>query len=358
MPLAEQRGGAELCLLTLLAARPRPADWVIVFLQSGSMVEQARAHGAIAHVVEAGQLRHVHRLIATVIAIAGIARREQVEVIVGWMTKGHLYGGLASLLAGVPAFWFEHGMPTNIFDRLATLLPSRRILTCSKTVAAAQVRLWPSRPMVTVYPPVNLEQFNPEALPSMSTVRDQLGLPQDVTIVGVVGRLQRWKGIHVLIEAMPAILHSHPNTLCVVVGGAHSLEPDYPDYLAQQIQALGLGDQVRMVGLKSNVPEWMQAMDVVVHASDHEPFGMVVIEAMALGKPVVAGAQGGPTEIITSGVDGLLVEYGDTKNLAVAVLRYLQDERYAQTVGQAASLRAADFSVNCYAQAFTSAVQL
>jgi glycosyltransferase involved in cell wall biosynthesis len=248
-------------------------------------------------------------------------------------------------------------MPTGIFDRLATLLPSRRILTCSKAVAAAQVRLWPKRPMAIVYPPVALEQFNSETLPPMSTMRSRLGLQQDVTIVGIVGRLQQWKGIHVLIEAMPAILHAHPNTLCIVVGGVHSLEPEYPAYLARQIQTLGLDERVQLVGLKSNVSEWMQAMDVVVHASDHEPFGMVVIEAMALGKPVVAGAQGGPNEIITPGVDGLLVEYGDAKNLAVAVLRYLKDELYAQKVGRAASLRAADFSTNCYTQAFVRAVQ-
>ena len=95
--------------------------------------------------------------------------------------------------------------------------------------------------------------------------------------------MQRWKGIHVLIEAMPIILKAHPDAHCVVVGGRHALEPDYPEFVQAKIGDLGLEAQVTLVGLQHNVPEWMQAMDVIVHASDHEPFGIVVIEAMALG---------------------------------------------------------------------------
>ena len=204
---------------------------------------------------------------------------------------------------------------------------------------------------------MELERFEPERLPSPREAKRRLGLPTEGPLIGIVGRLQRWKGMHVLVEAMPRILQAHPDAHCVVVGGDHALEPDYPDWLRERIDALGLANKVTLAGLQHNVPEWMQAMDVVVHASDREPFGIVVIEALALGKPVVAGDAAGPTEIITDGVDGLLTRYGDAPALAQAVLRYLDDPAFAARTGTAARQRAQEFSTRRYAQKLVATLQ-
>ena len=104
-----------------------------------------------------------------------------------------------------------------------------------------------------------------------------------------------------------------------------------------------------LAGPQPDVAEWMQAMDVVVHASDREPFGIVILEAMALGKPVVAGAEGGPREIVSDGVNGLLAPFGDSDALAGAILRYLGDPDLAGAVGQAAGATAAAFTVRRFA---------
>ena len=360
MPLAEQRGGAELALLHLMQQAQRAGiQWIVVFLQDGPMVGQVRALGVTACVINSGRLREPHRFGRAVLEIAHLARRERVQVIFGWMGISQLYGGLAARLAGVPAAWYQHGIPLdkNWIDRLATRLEAVGILTCSQAVADAQAQIAPKRPLRVVYPGVELERFEPERLPSPSEAKRRLGLPSEGPIIGVVGRLQRWKGMHVLIEAMPEILRASPAAHCVVVGGDHAFEPEYPAYLREQICALGLEDKVTMAGFQSNVPEWMQAMDVIVHASNHEPFGIVVIEAMALGKPVVAGNAAGPTEIITDGVDGLLSPYGDAPALAQAVLRYLDDPEFARRTGAAARQRALEFSTQRYAQNFIAAVQ-
>ena len=84
---------------------------------------------------------------------------------------------------------------------------------------------------------------------------------------------------------------------------------------------------------------------------------MVVVEAMALGKPVVAGAEGGPREVITDGVDGLLAPYGDPAALAAAVLRYLDDPAFAARIGAAARERAQHFSVERFANGVVEAVE-
>ena len=360
MPLAEQRGGAELALLHLMQqGQDLGVEWLVVFLQAGPMVEQVRKMGAAAVIIEAGRLREPHRFGQAVLQIAGLARREHVQLIFGWMGISQLYGGLAARLAGVSAIWFQHGIPwsKNWIDRLATRLPALGILTCSQAVADVQAQIRPVRPLRVVYPGVELERFDPECLPSPPEVRERLGLPLTGPLIGIVGRLQRWKGMHVLVEALPEILRACPETHCVIVGGDHALEPEYPAFLRERIGMLGLTDKVTLAGLQSNIPEWMQAMDVIVHASNQEPFGIVVIEAMALGKPVIAGNAAGPTEIITDGENGLLTPYGDAPALAQAVLRYLDDPEFARQAGAMARKRAQEFSTRRYAKNCVDALQ-
>ena len=360
MPLAEQRGGGELMVLHLMQqGQGLGVEWLVIFLQDGPMVGQVRELGVSAVVIEAGRLREVPRYLSAVAAIARLARREKVDMIFGWMNQGQLYGGPAAKLAGIPAAWYQLGISRTPGwnDRMATRLPARGILACSQAGADAQAQIAPKRPLRVVYPGVELERFNPECLPSMADAKRRLNLPAEGPIIGIVGRLQRWKGMHVLIEAMPEVLRAYPAAHGVVVGGDHALEPDYPAFLRERICALGLEDKVTLAGLQSNVPEWMQAMDIVVHASDHEPFGIVVIEAMALGKPVVAGNAAGPTEIITDGVNGLLTPYGDADALAQAVLRYWNDPDDARRTGEAARQRAQEFSTRRYAENCIAALQ-
>jgi len=360
MPLAEQRGGSEMTLWDLMQqGRNAGVEWLVIFLEDGPMVEQFRTLGIDARVVRGSRVRELHLLIATAVKIASIARRERVDVIVSWMWLAHLTGGLAALLAGIPALWYQQEIPDNqnFLKRMVNLMPARGVVTITKTIKEAQSQILPRRPIHLVYPGVGLERFNPDALLSPAEMRRKLGLPLHGPLIGIVGRLQRWKGIHVLAEAMPKVLQKYSNAHCVVVGGKHDLESDYEDFLTEKIATLGLSDRVIVAGLQRNVPEWVQAMDIFVHASDQEPFGIVIIEAMALGKPVIAGNAGGPTEIITEGVNGLLTPYGDADALANAILRYLDDQEFARNAAVAARQRAFDFSTQRYAQNFINAVR-
>ena len=310
-------------------------------------------------VIISGRLREPHRYALTVSRIARLVRQEGADLIFGWMNQGQLYGAPAARLAGAPSAWYQLGIPLirAWADRMAARLPALGILACSQAGAEAQSGIMPRRPMHVVYPGVELERFEPAALPTPMEAKTRLGLPTEGPVIGIVGRLQRWKGMHVLLEAMPEILRTHPDTHCVVVGGDHAQEPDYSSVLYERISTLNLKDSVTLTGLQKNVPEWMQAMDVIVHASDHEPFGIVVIEAMALGKPVVAADAAGPTEIITPEVNGLLTPYDDAPALAQAVLRYLDDPAFAGRMGTAARQRALDFSTQNYAHSLIAAIQ-
>lgn len=362
MPMATQRGGGELMLWQLMQhARGQGVEWRVIFMEDGPLVGQFRQLGIRASVVETGRLRHAVQYVRAVRRIARIVRREDADLVFSWSGKPHLYGSPAAWLAGRPAAWYQLGFPfgrhLSWMDRVATLLPARAIITLSEAGARGQRQLWPTRPTELVYPSVDLERFDPERLPPPADARAQLGLPPDGPLIGIVGRLQRWKGIHVLIEAMPRIREDYPAAHAVVVGGDHALEPDYPAALRNLIATHGLQGHITLAGYQENVPLWTQAMDVVVHASDNEPFGIVVIEAMALGKPVVAGDAAGPREIITDGENGLLAPYGDAETLARQVLRYLDDPSFANRLATAARQRALDFAPKQYAQRFTQTLR-
>ena len=360
MPLAEQRGGAELSLRQLTRhGRGHGVTWVVVFLEDGPMVRELERLGVRVVVVAAGRLRYAHRTIATVAQISRVARRERAALIVGWMTKGHVYGGAAALLARTPAVWYQHGTVglCDRLERLAAMVPANGVITVSRAQARAQAAMHGPRRQRTVYPGTDLTRFDRARLASPAKLRARLGLPRDGPLIGIVGRLQRWKGVHVLIDAMALVRRSHPNAHCVVVGGAHDLEAGYRAELDAQVARLELGRHVTFAGFQDNVPEWMHAMDVFVHASHREPFGMVVVEAMALAKPVIAGSDGGPQEILTDGVDGLLVAHGDAGALAAALRLYLDDPEFARGVGDAACRRAADFSAPRYAENVIAALR-
>ncbi len=355
MPLAEQRGGGELMLLDLMQhGRDAGVTWLVIFMEDGPMRTQIEGYGVETRLVPSGRLREPHKFVGAIREIAQIARSWQASALLGWMGKSNLYGGPASALAGIPCFWYQLSVPVdkNWIDRIANALPTRAVLTLSKAAQVAQSEFWPRRPVSLVYPGVGLDRFDPSRLPAPVEVRERLALPEPYRVgplIGIVGRLQRWKGMHVLIDAMPSILAQQPDAHALIVGGKHDMEPDYEPFLQERIRTLGLEERVLMTGLQRNVPEWMQAMDVVIHASDNEPFGIVVIEAMALGKPVVAGAEGGPQEIITEGKDGLLAPYGDAAQLSAAILRYLNTPDFADQTGAAARLKALTFSTENYA---------
>jgi glycosyltransferase involved in cell wall biosynthesis len=137
----------------------------------------------------------------------------------------------------------------------------------------------------------------------------------------------------------------------LIVGGIHPIEPEYQDELKHQVRQSPLEPFVHFVGAQQDVPLWMQAMDIFTLPSvGREGFGMALIEAMALGKRVVATQTGGPEEIITQGSDGCLAPPGDPQALAEAIEQSLGNAPTHRAICSAARKRAAEFGVRRFAE--------
>jgi glycosyltransferase involved in cell wall biosynthesis len=357
MPSGQLRGGAEEALLQYVQCSVHAgAHPLVAVLEDGPIIPELQTRGAKVVCLNAGQIRQGHRWLKAIKEIQALALREKSDFILAWMTKAHLYSGPAARLAKLPGVYFQHGLPDNGFiDKMCRILPASGAVACSSFVAQEQQQ-HVKHPVLPVPMAADIARFNLAREVSCHEMKARLGFDPSRPLVGIVGRLQKWKGMHVFAEAFAQIRHTMPEVQGVIVGGKHDYEPDYEASLVQRVQELGLKDTLKMVGAQRNVPEWMQAMDVIVHASEREPFGIVIVEAMSLGKPVIATVPGGPAEIVEPDVSGQLVTWNEPAELARAIQKFLVDTDFAESCGRNASLRAQQFSTQIFTNNLNTAL--
>lgn len=175
-----------------------------------------------------------------------------------------------------------------------------------------------------------------------ATRRRQLEAP-DYRVL-MLGRIAEWKGQHVFVRAAQRLCANDGQTQFIIAGGATTAaDASYESNLRALVEAYGLCDRVVFAGVVQDVAHLLTTVDLLVHCStSSEPFGQVVVEAMAMGVPVVATKIGGPTEIITDGINGRLYPPGDDATLADIVRALLDDPAARLRMGSAARRTVAD----------------
>ena len=246
-------------------------------------------------------------------------------------------------LAGVPVVIHgEHGREANDPEgRNPRRRQMRRILspfvtefvTVSRDLArwlVEQVRV-PARKVRTIYNGVDTERFAPG---DRAAARQALGIPADWSVVGTVGRLDPVKDQAGLVRAFARTPKSGKSALVIAGHG-----PSRPE-LEAVVSELALGDRVRLLGEREDVPLLLRALDVFVLPSLGEGISNAILEAMATGLPVIATRVGGNVELVRDGVTGRLVEPRSPDALAAALGTYLGDLAMARGQGAAGRERA------------------
>ncbi|MEA3336208.1 MAG: glycosyltransferase family 4 protein [Chloroflexota bacterium] len=337
-------------------ARVRTPQWEI---SSGSMVEQVRSGGVGAAMREGGQrarlwhtLGGLRRLSRDILPVARDLRRAidrfQPDLV-------HLndavplvrHGIIASRLSGVPVIAHPRSFvpPTSDDDRW--LVPRLQgLVFISQAVADTQLSAISNPPRHRVIPNgVDVALFQQEH--NRNRLREELGSDGDSLLAGVVGRIVPWKGQDIFVEAVALLAERFPNLHGVIVGEGSQVEgAGYAARVRDLADKLGIGDRVHMLGFRPDIPQVMAGLDLLVHCSvEPEPFGRVIIEGMAAGKPVIASREGGATEIVSDGVDGLLVPPGDPQALADAMADLVGDSRRRKELASSGRLTARRFDV-------------
>ena len=178
--------------------------------------------------------------------------------------------------------------------------------------------------------------------PTGADVRAELGIPADTPVIGTVSVMRPQKALDVLLHATRTLVDEFP-ALKVLIAG----EGDTREALEELVRELGIGDNVMFLGVRTDVPDVLAALDVAVSTSDFEGSPLSVMEYMEAARPVVATRVGGVPDLIDDGVHGLLVERQDPAAFAAAVAQLLRDPPRAAEMGrQGQERRRAEFDID------------
>ena len=283
--------------------------------------------------------------------------RRVVRTLVRWLRSGRadlihahngrtqLHGALAIALARRGALvWTQHfiaphhvqsgGRKTEILKRVHRAVNARTagFIAISHAVRRAMIERNEAPASRIIVVPNGTGDPRARTLPPAAQVRARYGVAPDAPLVVALSRLEREKSVATLLEAWAKI--EVPTARLIIAGrGAARNE------LAAQIETLKLGQTAQLAGFIEDAPALINAADVLAHSAPAEPFGLVFLEAMGLGKPVVACAGGAAPEIVLNGATGLLVAPHDTGAMAGALTELLRDPARAQQLGRAGRAR-------------------
>jgi glycosyltransferase involved in cell wall biosynthesis len=324
-------GGAQESYTGLLLRLDRAKyDVRALSLSAGSAVQRVRSLGLAVEVIDADDDEQAVR------ELAAWLRREEIDLVHAHMFRAEVIGTRAAVAAGVPVIGATvHSSrvrsPEDV-ALLASLTPMMDRLIVPSDAIAHKVRCEGREGARFAIIPngVDLSRFAAPAPPSR--VRADFGIPADAPLVGVVARLEPEKGHRFLLEAWPAILDAAPEAWLLVVG-----EGSQADALRAQAASLGrsVARRIAFSGRREDISALTAELSVAVLPSLREAQGISILEAMARRVPVVASAVGGIPEVITSGVDGVLVEPADSRTLAAAVSDLLTDPDLRRRIGEA-----------------------
>jgi succinoglycan biosynthesis protein ExoA len=269
--------------------------------------------------------------------LASFLRREKIQLLCTHGYKANTFGALAKRLAGVPHITFCRGWTAETSLIRAFELLDRRLLRFADhvvCVSEAQAEQLGSnsqiRPKISVVQNAMLQNLPSVPEKNRELCRAQLGFASDARLIGAVGRLSVEKGQRFLVEASSELVREFPDVKAVLLGEGRERAN-----LESQVKKLGLEEAVRIPGFQTDIATWIGALDVMVNCSLTEGLPNVVLEALAIGTPVVASAVGGVPELIKDRETGLLVPPADSAALACGVASLLRDPRLASSLSSA-----------------------
>lgn len=254
------------------------------------------------------------------------ARLARLDARVVYTPHGHVFSG------------YGGGFANRVFARIEKSLASRTDaivgLTADEIRAFLEHKAGRPSQFCVIPSGVDLSPYL-AAGPGREEARRELGIEPDEPLIGFVGRFEEVKGPDLAVEILHHVLRRHPGSKALMVG-----DGEMKASLRQRVRDLGLEGRILFPGWREDIPHLMAAMDVFLLSSRNEGQGRVLVEAMAVGLPVVAMRSGGVSEVVVQGETGLLVEPGDIPAASETLLTLLEDPVQRETLGKHGQERA------------------
>ncbi len=343
-------GGVETALVTLARFRHLCPDMQPEFALSfeGRLSRELKETGVTVHQLGEVRSRKLWTLWAARKRLRELLSQEPFDAVICHMSwPMALFGGAVKESKSPLAFWAHdaiHGR--NWLERWAGRVPPDLVIGNSLFTQATVAQLFPHTPCNVIYYPVLLRQ--PEANGAVrEAVRRELAASDDTVAIIQVSRMEAWKGHHLHLEAL-ARLKDDKRWVCWMVGGAQRpAEQEYMRAIQQKAIDLGIGERVLFLGQRSDVSRLLAAADIFSQPNmGPEPFGIVFIEALSAGLPVVTTAMGGPKEIIDASC-GMIVPPEKPELIAGALERLIDSAELRSRLGRSGPERARQLCDPC-----------
>ena len=337
-----QVSGAERLLLMILSQMDRDGfEPLVVCPEQGPLQEMAKDLGVRAESVAGLEARftwrldHLARYCKSFFGVLRQLRRRVINIKPDLLHANSIRAGLVATAAtfglGTRVVWHLHDLlprhPLSTGIRIFAALSSRTEMIAVSEAVARNFRGRLPRPLArllkarvsVILNAIDLNKFQPDHL-AKRRIRKELRFRESDLVIGIVGQLTPRKGQLELLRAFGEALTEVPNTVLLVAGAPlFNRDHEYLEQLKSTISELGIEQKVRMLGARNDIGAIMQALDVLVVNSSVEPFGLVVLEAMACGTPVLAAAVDGIPEIIEHDENGWLFAPRDEGALVEAI---------------------------------------
>ncbi|MFC6260648.1 glycosyltransferase family 4 protein [Levilactobacillus fujinensis] len=349
--------GADRILINLVTElNPQKFHSIVVLPTEGPLVDELRKQHIEVHIVEypilrrkyfnlRGMLRYLQQYRHSCRQIFDLIKDQDVTIIHA-NTLAVLEGIYLKKLFRAKLVWHVHEIITS--PRIAFLVTSfmvgrfaNQIVAVSKEVKNHLVssRLVNPRKIKVIYNGVDTEKFKP--MPVSAGLKSEFQVSDDDIVVGMIGRINAWKGQSTLLQAMIPLLKKNSKLKLIFIGGVFAGEEKRKKELVMAIEQSRVASQIVLKDFRNDLPSVYQLFDVfVLPSTNPDPLPTVVLEAMASGKPVVGFRHGGVIEMVQADVNGFLVNPIEIDDLTRCIQKLVVNENLRSKMGTASRKRA------------------
>ena len=266
------------------------------------------------------------------------------------------FGRLTKIYTGVATIIHSHDDDSNypLYQKISDFLLKNYIdkaiaVSESVKITSIKIRHIPSNRILVIHNGIPLEEFKLREPSEVEVEKKRLGINVGSHVIGTIAKLREEKGVEYLLKAIPDVLNAFPDTIFIIVGDG---------ILRNQLENLGkelkISQNLMFLGYCENVANSLSIFDIKVLPSLREGFGLVIVEAMTMGKPVIASNVGGVHEILKEGETGLLVPPKNPKAIAEKINYLLNNEEKAKSMGIKALEESKKYSITSHVRKLES----
>lgn len=334
-------GGGEHSFLDLLSHLPSHWENLVIVPHEGDLSCKLRVKEIPTLVRPLPSMKpwYVLEVLNALRVYAKICKRYQPDLIYANGSRAAFYGGIIGRLMDLPVIWHCRTADADPFlDCLLTRLSDRIIANSQATAKRFGIAL--RNKVEVVYNGLDLDWLRDYDVGKPALVQPSW------KIILVVARISKWKRHDLALTAFQQVAEIFRECHLIYIGAKDRSEPEWWETLQERTHRSPFSERVHWLGHVDDVRPWYRVASLLLLPSENEPFGRVVVEAMACGVPVIATKSGGALEILREGRNGMLVTPGDAEAMADAILSLLRNDHLRTSLIQSGKVRAQDFGLD------------